>query len=891
MFAKRDVFALLLSCFAVYYSTLSEGVVSFHPAFVVARDGFPGETAWDRRDPGGGVFASGDVDDPTDSGNARARDDRPPPPRFFDLNGDGVREMLVATGGGASGDEPTLRMVEMEERREEVRSDATSAYGANRNRQKNKKTRGARFSRSTREILAAEPRRGSAAFFGSADAFQRARVLARVSLLPERPSKSNSNFESGPKSDARDEYDDDGDVSGSRTPVAVGVGRVLPARNASSLNERRPSVSSPPVVHKGVVVVVTEGWHVVCFDHNLRVMWERALGKDFPKHAKPREAAVLVTAAALFKGDRGTVIVGGRVDLGVIDEEADTRGAFDPLNAELEREEAVRTRAGGERTRRENDSFPTFARHFNYYAFETGTGELRWKHESDDFHRDVRGLADALTPQHDHKLDAAAREASEGRHFGEAACREFRESVAASAMPHRWTGREDTRLALARFEHHKRAAKRRSTSPERSVKAETPETTTRKTRKTPSRDVASGEDAESFFTDVKNSDHLRPNAIVAHQEEGIEVVHLFGGRTLCKMLLTPLDAHADVNGDGVLEHVSARGGGGARLTAAGESFLDEKGVHEKEKHGDRACWARVSAGTPPRGAVFEGSICRGSMGVTRHARRDGGAGGDRADANAGGFISGNTVDVASPVALRRSRRDVRVASRLESRLASRRDGEARPPPDGRERSVSRLDSRRVSASDAARGAVFDLVFLNSRGEMTSYTHEGTRRWQLRTDSGWARGRGETPGLFAFPLRSAARASETPRAAEEPFEMSRDGAETEVALAVGATRATFVTPSGYVLATLTLPARPIAPAVIEDVNGDGLNDVVLRTERGTFAWTQKSRVGAKPFAVLAGALCLLVGGVFVAQVAHAHATGTKRLVRSTEMRDGEGRKDR
>ena len=37
MFAKRDVFALLMSCFAVYYSTLSEGVVSFHPAFVVAQ--------------------------------------------------------------------------------------------------------------------------------------------------------------------------------------------------------------------------------------------------------------------------------------------------------------------------------------------------------------------------------------------------------------------------------------------------------------------------------------------------------------------------------------------------------------------------------------------------------------------------------------------------------------------------------------------------------------------------------------------------------------------------------------------------------------------------------------------------------------------------------------
>jgi hypothetical protein len=247
------------------------------------------------------------------------------------------------------------------------------------------------------------------------------------------------------------------------------------------------------------------------------------------------------------------------------------------------------------------------------------------------------------------------------------------------------------------------------------------------------------------------------------------------------------------------------------------------------------------------------------MGVSRHARRDGSV----ADANAGGFISGNTVDVASPVALRR-RRDVRVASR----------GSPSRPTNGRERSVSRLDSIRL-----------DLVFLNSRGEMTSYTHEGTRRWQLRTDSGWARGRGETPGLFAFPLRRNLFGT-----LEEPLELFY-GAETEVALAVGATRATFVTPSGYVLATLTLPARPIAPAVIEDVNGDGLNDVVLRTERGTFAWTQKSRVGARPFAVLAGALCLLVGGVFVAQVAHAHATGTKRLVRSTEMRDGEGRKDR
>jgi hypothetical protein len=870
MFAKRDVFALLLSCFAVYYSTLSEGVVSFHPAFVVARDVGPGETAWDA--PG---FLSGrfdgrsDVDDPTDNRNANKRDDHPPPPQFFDLNGDGVREMLVATGGSGSGDEPQLRMVEMS--REDI--------GGNKGRDRQRRRANANsYSRATEDVLAGERgvRGGAQSFFGSADAFERARVLARVSLAQPPPrggvGDSDKEHEEREETDEHERERSFGVSFGSRAPIALGVGAVRPAsfKNASSSvaskkNIRRSSLSnSRNGSRKGVVVVVTEGWHVVCFDHNLRVMWERALGEDFPRHAKPREAAVLVTAAAVFEGDRGTVIVGGRVDSGVIDEESDVFGSFDPLNAELERERAVRTRAGGDASRSSaaeasSSSNAKSARHFNYYAFETGTGEIRWTHESDDFHRDVRGLADALVPQHDHKLDAAARAANEGRHFGEAACREFRESVVRFATPHRWTGREDTSFVLARFQHHKEASSSKARKKNAPVEGGPP-----------------------FFRDdgdfeAELDEDAFPNVFVAHQEEGIEVVHLFGGRTVCKMLLTPLDAHADVNGDGVLEHVSARGGGGAGagggLDAAGEMFLDEQKGGQKTKHHDRNCWARVSAGTPPRGVVFEGSICRGSMGVTRHKRRDGG-GAD--DANAGGFISGNTVEVVSPVALRRPQDSSRRAERAFSEKRNARRSETLRDGSAGDRSRRDKETKRQRVRFSPPNAVFDLVFLNSRGEMTSYTHEGVRRWQQRTDSGWARGSGETPSFFSFPLRRRVG--------------SRDS-ETEVALAVGATRATFVTPSGYVLATLKLPARPIAPVLIEDVNGDGLNDVVLRTERGVFAWTQKSRVGAKPFSVLAGALCLLVGGVFLAQVAHAHSSGMKRLVRSTDMDDFEGRKER
>jgi hypothetical protein len=46
-----------------------------------------------------------------------------------------------------------------------------------------------------------------------------------------------------------------------------------------------------------------------------------------------------------------------------------------------------------------------------------------------------------------------------------------------------------------------------------------------------------------------------------NREEGIEVLHLYSGRTLCKMLLPPPGLHADVNGDGVVDHVQAHGGG------------------------------------------------------------------------------------------------------------------------------------------------------------------------------------------------------------------------------------------------------------------------------------------------------------------------------------------
>ena len=48
-----------------------------------------------------------------------------------------------------------------------------------------------------------------------------------------------------------------------------------------------------------------------------------------------------------------------------------------------------------------------------------------------------------------------------------------------------------------------------------------------------------------------------PNVLVAHLEEGMEAVHLYSGRTICKLHLPSGGLHTDLNADGVPDHIQA----------------------------------------------------------------------------------------------------------------------------------------------------------------------------------------------------------------------------------------------------------------------------------------------------------------------------------------------
>ncbi len=50
-----------------------------------------------------------------------------------------------------------------------------------------------------------------------------------------------------------------------------------------------------------------------------------------------------------------------------------------------------------------------------------------------------------------------------------------------------------------------------------------------------------------------------PNVFVAHLRDGLEVVGLHTGRTICKLHLASPGLHLDLNGDGVLDHIQAAG--------------------------------------------------------------------------------------------------------------------------------------------------------------------------------------------------------------------------------------------------------------------------------------------------------------------------------------------
>ncbi|KAK2372974.1 hypothetical protein P8452_46160 [Trifolium repens] len=678
---KRDLAILMLSAFAIFFSLHQDGGVSFKDAWMHLTDEYP----------------------------IKYEAERLPPPLVADLNGDGKKEVLVATH------DAKIQVLEPHSRRVD-------------------------------------------------EGFSEARVLAEVSLLPDKVR-----------------------VMSGRRPVAMATGYI-----------DRYKIGQP---HKQVLVVVTSGWFVMCFDSNLQKLWENNLQEDFPHNAHHREVSISVSNYTLKHGDTGLIIVGGRMEM----QPHIFMDPFEEMGMGARFAEQHR-RSATEKEASENTGTVDL-RHFAFYAFAGRSGVERWSRKNENIEA-ASSDASQLIPQHNYKLDVHALNR---RQPGEFECREFRESIL-GVMPHHWDRREDTLLKLAHFRRHKRKTSKR-----------TPGKTTNYPFDKPEENHPPGKDstkkisniigkAANFAGSAKSKKHPPyvptitnytkvwwvPNVVVAHLKEGIEALHLASGRTLCKLHLQEGGLHADINGDGVLDHVQAVGGNGAEQTVVSGS-MDVL----------RPCWAVATSGVPVREQLFNVSICHYShFNLFQHGEL-------YRSFNRGSEMA--SLEVATPILIPRS--------------------------DGHKH---------------RKGSHGDVIFLTNRGEITSYTpglhgHDALWQWQQSTGVTWSNlpsPAGMMEGGLVIPTL-------------KPFPLRVHDSQ-EVILAAGEQEAVVISPGGSILATIELPGPPTHVLIREDFSNDGLTDLILVTSSGVYGFVQTRQPGALFFSVLIGCLIVVMGVIFVTQ---------------------------
>ncbi|GKV41538.1 hypothetical protein SLEP1_g49053 [Rubroshorea leprosula] len=167
---------------------------------------------------------------------------------------------------------------------------------------------------------------------------------------------------------------------------------------------------------KQVLVVVASGWSVMCFDHNLKKLWENKLQEDFPHNAHHREIAIPISNYTLKHGDIGLVIIGGRMEMQphIYIDPFEEIGMQEP-NAKKHR------RSASEKEASENSGTVNL-HHFAFYAFAGQSGLLCWSRKSENI-EDHSSDPLQLIPQHNYKLNAHALN---DRHPGQLACRDVR---------------------------------------------------------------------------------------------------------------------------------------------------------------------------------------------------------------------------------------------------------------------------------------------------------------------------------------------------------------------------------------------------------------------------------------------------------------------------------
>ena len=626
--------------------------------------------------------------------------------------------------------------------------------------------------------------------------------------------------------------------------------RALPVRRSASLRSqtglatgRRPlALAAGPLSTlaggaarggsqaKHIVVALTEDWTVLAFDEQLRLLWEHSVGirATRPRRATSdddadedqtwrEEVALLISPQPIYTGDRGVVLVGGHTERhvpsagGHANERAPAPAA--PGHVSGHHGSAADGSAAGTQSARASgtpsmapDSVSSSA-HFSYHALESGRGTLRWSHRQADFHRPLHG-DEHFTPQMDYRLDldkVGGGEASiDGRHEGEKSWRFFSESVLA-LLPRTWRHPHDTSLSLARFDRSRRPSTRAkrlraaASGAAHAASSHSLELTSRLLGSAASRangSAASGGASGASGGAGSGSGGDAPNVLVASRHHGVEVLHLYTGRPLTQLPLQPHAAHADINGDGSVDHVSGLSSEDTHTLLAEAAALHEKS-HHKPVVLPVVCLGTCASGVPAREELWNASICgtKGAMRGVHHNRGRRGKGGGAGHKHAHG--------VATPLLLPRA----------------------------------------AAASGGKR--TMDSIFLASDGRVTSIGADGALNWLQDTEAGWR---------TLAPSGTPANEELLPSVS---LYVPSDGTEPLIA-ALGESSICILSAAGRLLACQKLPHAPIAPPVLADFSADGIADIIVPCSQAVLGLRVATGAGSLLQKLLFCFLALAVG---------------------------------
>ncbi|KAJ9504613.1 hypothetical protein QJQ45_030487, partial [Haematococcus lacustris] len=358
--------------------------------------------------------------------------------------------------------------------------------------------------------------------------------------------------------------------------------------------------------------------------------------------------------------------------------------------------------------------------------------------------------------------------------------------------------------------------------------------------------------------------NISANAIVAYLEEGVEVVHLYSGRSICALHLQPGQLHADLNGDGVLDHVQVYRGamsGGEGGAVAQEAAADSAVGSGRHRVASR-CSVKATSGIPPSHQLWEVNICHSRQFLSRMNSLAGGELMEEEDGDP------RALEVAVPIFLPLPQLNLGV--RLPSAAASSRS------KGQRSRSHAPHDHR-SRQRHAAHGLV---VVMTSRGDMTALNARGAMVWEAHHPVAW------TPRSLTEQDSEEAAATVPHAPTLKPFALHTHGTPTTI-LAAGASAAVLLSAHGHALDTVWLPSPPMQPLVVGDFDGDGLTDFMAVTPDGLYAWSQVRALGASR---LPSVMLVLLLGVLVvlwtnnASLGFTTGVGRAAKKRSTDVAD-------